>query len=117
MREEFKVLLFDRVNKYGLILSLLFIVAGFIVFFINVWHLPPLLPLFYNRPWGVAQLAQPRELLFLLLASLGILVINLTLSLALYKNILLLSRILVWVSVLISLLVTTAVVRVIFLIS
>ena len=117
MKEEFKILLSDRVNKYGLIVSLLFIAIGFVVFLINVWQLPPLLPLFYNRPWGVPQLGEPMHLLSLLLASLGILVINLTLALALYRNIILLSRMLVWGSALVSLLATTAVVRVIFLIA
>lgn len=117
MREEFRVLLSDRVNRYGLFLSLGLSIAGLVFFLIKVWSLPPFVPLFYNRPWGFPQLATPIHLLLLLLGSLAVLSINLVLALKLHRSIVLLSRILLWVSVLTSLLATTTVVRVSILIS
>lgn len=117
MREEFKVLISDKVNSYALFLSVACIVLGLLFFVVKVWSLPPLLPLFYNRPWGIAQLGTPLHLLLLLLLDLAILIVNLTLALKLYKSIILLSRILLWISVLVSLLSTTVVIRVILLIS
>lgn len=117
MRKEFKLLLFDRVNKYGLYVSVGFILFGFIFFFLRVLELPPLVPIFYNRPWGPAQLGSPMSLLLLLFSSLIIFLVNLALAMKLYSKIVLLPRILIWVSVLTCFLVTTTVVRIILLIA
>lgn len=117
MKQELIALLADRVNKYGYFSSLILIGLGFIVFLVKVWSLPPLLPLFYNRPWGMAQLGSPIHLLLLLLLGAAILIVNVTLALKLYRSIILLSRILLWASLLIWLLTTTVVIRVILLVS
>lgn len=117
MKQELTALLADRVNKYGFFSSLTLIGIGCIAFLIKVWSLPPLLPLFYNRPWGIPQLGSPLQLFFLLLSGLLILIVNTTAALKLYKSVVLLSRILLWVSVLVSLLATTAVIRIILLVT
>lgn len=116
MKEEFKILLSDRMNKYGLFLSIGCILIGFTVFLVMVLRLPPLLPIFYNRPWGQPQLGTPLNLLLLLFMSLAVFFINITLALRFYKSIILLSRILIWVSVLVSLLATVAAIQIILLI-
>lgn len=117
MREEFKLLLSDKVHRNGLIVATAIIAIGFIFFLVKVWWLPPLLPLFYHRPWGMPQLGTPWHLFVILLASVGIFLFNLTLSLKLYRQVILLSRILLWVAVLISLLTTTTVIRIILLVT
>ena len=116
MKEEFKLLLSDRVHKYAVILSIISILVGFIFFLIFVWNLPPLLPLFYNRPWGLPQLGSPIDLLVLLIGVLIIFCINLTLAMRFYRNIVLLSRILLWIAALVSFAGVTAVIRIILLI-
>ena len=117
MKDEFKILLLDKANRYALVLSVTCILLELIFFTIKVWSLPPVLPLFYNRPWGTPQLGTPLQLFLLLVLNIAIVVINLTFSLKLYKQIILLSRVLLWISVLISLLTATTTIRIIFLIS
>lgn len=116
MSEEFKLLLSDRVNRYGLVLSILILLFGFVIFSIKVWSLSPIVPIFYHRPWGMPQLGMPYHLLIILACAAAMLTINLTIAQTLHRTIVLLSRILVWVSVLVSLLTTIAVVRVLFLV-
>ena len=117
MQEDFKLLLADKINKYGLILSAACILGGLLFFVIKVWSLPPLIPLFYNRPWGMPQLGTWLNLLVVLLGACGLLLINTTLALRIYKNALLLARILIWVSTLVSLLAAVAAMRIIILVS
>ena len=117
MRDNLKTLFADRLNRYGLFLSLAFLLVGMIVFLMKVWSLSPLVPLFYNRPWGLSQLGKPIQLLSLLLLSLGVLIINIACSLKLFKEAILLPRILLWVSVLVSILATIAVLQAIFLVT
>lgn len=110
-------MLSDRVNRYGLVLSILILLFGFVTFGAKVWSLPPLVPIFYHRPWGMQQLGMSYHLLIVLGCALGLLIINLTIAQMLHRTIVLLSRILVWVSVLISLLSVIAIVRVLFLVA
>lgn len=117
MKEDLKKLLSDRGNKYAVFLALGLIFLGLTLFLIKVWSLPPLVPLFYNRPWGLSQLTEPNKVLFFLLFALGTVILNVVFSLRLSKEIVLLTRILLWVSVLISLLATTAVIRILFLVT
>lgn len=117
MKEELNYLLTDKGNKYGVYISIGLILIGLIVFFLRMPKLPPLLPFFYNRPWGTAQLGEPLALLFLLIASTVVFIVNMALATKLYKSVALLARMLIWVATLVSLLATTTVVRVIFLIS
>lgn len=117
MREDLKKLLSDRGNRYAVFLSLGLLFGGMLVFLIKVWSLPPLVPLFYNRPWGMPQLGEPTKLLLLLLSALGVCIINIAFSLRFFKEVVLLVRILLWVSALVSLLATTVVLRVVFLVT
>lgn len=117
LQKELKNLLADRVHRYAIALSILFFFLGLVILLVKIWSLPPLLPLFYHRPWGTQQLGTPQQLLLVLALSGLVLVANLAMSMVLYKNVILLSRILLWVSVLTSFLAALAVVRVILLIS
>lgn len=117
MGEKLSLLLSDRINRYAFFSSIGVIVVGLTFFLINVWTLPPLVPIFYNRPWGLPQLGSPIHLLLLIFASIAVFVLNITIALAFQRNVILLSRILLWIAVLVSLLSTTAVFRVILLVT
>ena len=67
-------------------LSLLISLAQILILF-SIWRfLPPQVPLFYSQPWGNSQLANPVYLILLPAISLGLLVINLFLSLSFLKK-------------------------------
>ncbi len=117
MREEFKLLFSDRANKYGLLLSLGLLFFGLIIFLLKVWSLPPLIPLFYSRPWGISQLGTPLSLFFVLLFAFLVVIINLSISVKLQHSVLILARILFWVSMVVAFLTTTTVIQVILLIT
>lgn len=117
MREDIRSLLSDKVHRYGIFLSIGITVVGGAFFLLNMRELPPLLPIFFNRPWGGPQLGTGTHVLFLLLSSTIILFVNLALAAKLYKSIILLSRILIWVSVVTSFLTTIAVIRILLLVS
>jgi len=69
------------------------------------WHrLPPQLPLFYSRPWGEEQLANPAALLFLPTTSLTLFLINLFFASSAPKEEKLLQKILTSASTIFSLL-------------
>lgn len=116
MREDIKLLLSDKVHKYGLFLSIGITLIGIIFFLLNMRDLPPLLPVFFNRPWGTAQLGSSLHILLLILFGIGVFFINLACAVRLYRSIILLSRILIWTSVITAFLTTTAVIRIILLV-
>lgn len=117
MQEELRLLLVDRVHRSALFVSIACLVLGLIFFVVRVWNLPPVVPLFYHRPWGLTQLGAPLQLLLLLAGALCIVVLNLTLAMKFYKNVVLLSRILLCIAALVCLLATTTVIRVILLVT
>jgi len=55
----------DRFIRLGKILSLSFIVISLFLWAFSFKNLPPEIPLFYSRPWGEEQLANPFFLLIL----------------------------------------------------
>lgn len=117
MREEFKLLFSDKANKYGFMLSLGLLFFGLLLFLLKAWSLPPLIPLFYSRPWGISQLGTPLSLLFVLLFAFLVEIVNLSISLKLQHSVLILARILFWISMIVALLATTTVIQVILLIA
>jgi len=67
-------------------LSLLISLAQALILF-SIWRfLPPQVPLFYSQPWGNSQLVNPVYLILLPSISLGLLIINLFLSLSFFKK-------------------------------
>jgi hypothetical protein len=64
-----------------------FSILSLIVIVVCWTKLPPLLPLWYSRPWGVDQLAPPIFLLILPLASISVYTVNLLLSMYVLWNI------------------------------
>lgn len=60
------------------------VVAGLLLF---VWtRLPPQLPLYYSKPWGVEQIGTPLELAAVVVSSLVLFIINTTAAALLYRH-------------------------------
>ncbi len=67
-------------------LSLLMALGQILILFSVFSLLPPQVPLFYSLPWGASQLVNPFYLILLPVISLGLLVINLFLSLTFFAR-------------------------------
>ena len=117
MKEELRILLTDRGNKYGVYITLILLFFGLILFVFKLGHLPPRVPIFYNRPWGELQLGDPYYLFLFAIGSGLIFLVNITLAMRMYKHVPLLSRMLIWVAVLVMFLCITTLARILFLIT
>lgn len=82
------------------------------------WHnLPPFVPLWYAKPWGEEQLAQPVWLLLLPVGSLLIYLINIIVASYITADILIFSQALFSASFLVSLFSFITLIKILFLIS
>jgi len=85
-----------------------------LLFFLAFWsRLPPKIPLFFSRPWGENQLAARNWPLIISLVYFLVAVFNLRLASFFVKKNLFLAKILVWTTTILSLLVTTTIIRII----
>lgn len=104
MNVFFNVIKSDKIIFWTMIISfsLLFLSFGLILFFYQ--KLPPLIPLFNQKPWGMERLGTKEQ--FFLPGSIGFLIFltNLIISVNLYPKNPLLSRILSVTNFLIALL-------------
>jgi len=75
-------------------LSVLFWLGQISVIIFSWRYLPPQIPLFYSRPWGKEQLADPVGLFILPCLSLLVSLVNLILLITLFKKERLISQIL-----------------------
>lgn len=78
--------------------------------------LPPIIPLYLQRPWGLAQVTGKIYLFLIPGLVLGLAVLNTFLSLYFYSESPLVSRILLWGQLLFSCLTTIAMLKIIFLV-
>jgi hypothetical protein len=106
----------DRIHRYGIYTIILFQIAGLVTILLNYFKLPPVIPLFYYRQWGILQLGEPKDLFILTATSLVISIFNIFLASKLFSETALLSRVLVWSAVLIAVLSSITIIRIIFLI-
>lgn len=86
---------------------------------ILAWHyprLPPLVPLWYGKPWGIDRLAHPLWLILLPLGSFIILIINTIAVRVLTREILIFSQILAMTSLLVSILSLMTLTKILFLV-
>lgn len=95
--------------------AVLFFTLGFLIL---TWRrLPPQVPLFYSLPWGEEQLGSPSFLLILPLSCLIFGVLNFFLAFFSFEKQPLASKILVWLTVIVTLLASLTLVKIIFLIT
>jgi hypothetical protein len=101
------------VNKFVLFVSICSIAA-----IVLRWNtLPPLIPLWYSRPWGTDQLAQPIWLFILPIGSILLYFVNLTISMYLTAEYLIFTQILFITSLLVSLLSFITLIKILFLVT
>lgn len=82
------------------------------------WHmLPPMVPLWYSRPWGADQLTSPYWLLILPLASLLLYGINFLVSMYVMAEYLIFTQMLFLSSLVVSLLSFVALMKILFLVT
>lgn len=117
MRKQFRLFLHDRMHSYSFYSSVMVLSLGCLIFMIQLRNLPPVLPLFYNRPWGEDQLAQPLSLFIFLFFGIILFLGNTYISLVVSAKNILLSRLIMWVSVLSSLLLVITIIRIIILVT
>lgn len=79
--------------------------------------LPPLVPLWYSRPWGADQLAAPYWLFLLPAASILLYIINVIVSIYLTAEYLIFTQMLFLSSLIVSILSFIALIKIIFLVT
>ncbi|MFC1711148.1 hypothetical protein ACFLZ1_01030 [Patescibacteria group bacterium] len=102
-KEEFNTLLTDKLLKKIVQVVFVFIALNFLSLAFLWIRLPPKLPLFYNRPRGQEQLVVKNMFSILPLTNLIFVLLNLRIASFLFRKEYLLSQILVWSSLVITL--------------
>ena len=100
---------------FRLTVGLLILAVVYLLFAGSV--LPPEVPLFYSRPWGNEQLANPLLLWLLLFGTALIIFFNFYLGSRLLTEFPFLTQILIWSNVLLALLSSATVIKIINLIT
>jgi hypothetical protein len=116
LKEDLDGLFEDKKVKLSLRLSLSFLGLVLILVLVLWTRLPARLPLFYSLPWGEDQLASKSWFLILPLICFLLVVFNLRLAASLIKKEVLLARILIWSTVILSFLIGTTTVRILLII-
>lgn len=94
MQKIFKPLFEDKITKLGFILSIIFMLVGFIFILIFFRNLPPYLPIYNKLSWGYARVGRKIEIFIPFVITLMIVLINNIIGAKVYEKIPLLSRIL-----------------------
>lgn len=103
----------DLVHKF--VLALFMLSIGFLIW---RWRmLPPMVPLWYSRPWGTDQLASPYWLFILPLASLFLYGISFVVSMYVTAEYLIFTQMLFLSSLLVSLLSFISLLKILFLVT
>lgn len=115
MNGTFKLILEDKITRWGLILSGIFLMLEILTIGFFYFSLPPLLPLFNQLPWGEKRLGIKPGIFIPVLLVIVFLVFNFFTSARLYEKTPLLSRILSITTLLASLLSFIFIVRTVYL--
>ncbi len=94
MGKFFKLIIEDKITKWGILLSFLFIFLGLLITVIFFTQLPPFLPIYNKLPWGYARVGTKIEIFLPFLICIAITGTNSVISAKIYEKIPLLSRIL-----------------------
>lgn len=116
MKEALFYLKEDKVLKFAFLSSSLLLLLQILFLFFTYKNLPPLIPLYLQRPWGQSQIAPQIQILLLPSLTLGLIALNTFLGVLFYKESPLISRILLWGQAIFCLLATLAVIRIVFLV-
>lgn len=107
----------DPIIRFSFLVSLIIALLTFFFLIVQFNRLPPELPLFYSRPWGDEQLGKPSHLFVLPGGAFFILLINSYLGFLFSEQELLLSKILLISSVIVSIISFIALFKIIMLVT
>lgn len=116
MKGKVRFLAKDRFIFYTLLITTLFLVLSSVSIFLSYASLPPLIPIFNSMPWGISRLYDSNIVIFIPAIMFGVVIINTIITLAIYKNYVLLGRIISFNSLLFSVLTTLAYLQILLLI-
>ena len=111
MNQFFSYFKTDKVLVSGYSLSCIFLIATTVSIIIAFAHLPPFIPLFNQMQWGEMRLGSKEQISIPLLTAFSIYILNFFFSIALYKQMPLVSRILCITSLLVCLFTLLFVIR------
>lgn len=117
MKEFFKDIIQDKTIISAFFINIFMIIASVIYILISYRNLPPFVPIFNQLPWGEQRLGVQIAIFIPVLVSLSILVINIFISTAIYRNIPLISRMLIAISLLTGILTFLFIVKTITLVA
>lgn len=116
MKGKIKFLYRDRFIFYSTLLTVIFAILFSLSVVFSYNSLPPLVPIFSSMPWGMRRLYFSQIIVFLPLMMVGVIIMNASISLSIYKKFTLLSRIISFNTFLFCLLATLAYLQILFLI-
>ncbi len=93
-----------------------FALISILLITLNWKQLPPLVPLWYSRPWGIDQLAKPIFLFLLPISSICIYLINTLLSMYVTAEYLIFTQSIFLSSLIVSIVSFIAVIKIIYLV-
>ena len=116
IKKELDALLENKAIAFSIRLSLSFLALIVIIIAIFWTKLPPQLPLFYSKAWGKDQLAPKWWFLALPFICFLMVIFDLRLASLFLKKEEWLAKILVWTVVILTLLVNTTIIRILFIV-
>lgn len=116
IKNELDALLENKTTRFSIRLS--FSLLALVIFLIIIFwsKLPPQLPLFYSKTWGKDQLASKWWFLILPFICFLMVILDLRLASIFLKKESLLAKILIWTVVILTLLTSTTIIRVLFIV-
>lgn len=117
IKQQLNLIFSQKEFKKIIRINLGFLFFLMLIFGIFWFNLPPLAPLFYSRAWGEEQLAPNLWFLLLLGFSFLFLVINLRLASIFVKREKLLAYVLIWTSLILTILTSVTLVRIFLLVT
>lgn len=107
----------DKIILRGLIITFLFILLSLLFIFIKLRVIPPYIPLYNQLPWGTQRLTSSLMIFLPVLLTTVISFINIIILVLIYPKSQMISRMLIFASVLISILSFLFIIRTIQLIT
>ncbi len=117
MKDRTRILFKDRFIFYASSLMFVFVLVLIVLVMFSYTSLPPLIPVFNSMPWGLSRLYVSSIVLYLPLSIGLVVILNLIILVLIYKKFTLLSRILSFNSLLLSLLAVLAYLQILLLIN
>src|SRR5688572_26854683 len=116
MNAKFRLILSDKIIRVSVMTSIVLIIIETLIVLFTYNLLPPLVPFFNSKPWGEERLASSGIIFALPPLLFTIFMVNNLLSAYYYSKNTLVSRILSFTSLLVTILTGIAIVQIVFLV-